>query len=306
MSDNKREEQGGQEEEREEGLRIMQQNVVKSLEAQLALLEAVVEGFEVVCIQEQYIDFREQSRAFMTWRSVYPQSGGDADHRQRAVTWIHTKLATDTWHTLQIDSPDIVGIIMNTSRGKTRIFNIYNNCMHSESIDMLKQYFRTREVREMEEEGVEDVWVGDFNRHHPMWDEARNSHLFMAANLDVAEELLEVAVERGMEMTLPKGLPTLEARATCNLTRPDNVFCSASLIEAIVKCDVHPEDCLPIADHFPIVTHLNTSIQQAVVETKKNFRAVDWKELVKLMTERLATITPPKELESLMEFKTAV
>jgi hypothetical protein len=133
-----------------------------------------------------------------------------------------------------------------------------------------------------------------------------NSHLFTAANLDAAEELLEVVAERGMEMTLPKGLPTLEARATRNLTRPDNVFCSASLIEAIVKCDVHPEDRLPIADHFPIVTHLNTSIQRAVVETKKNFRAVDWKELVKSMTEQLATITPPKELESLMEFETAV
>jgi hypothetical protein len=93
----------------------MQQDVVKLLEAQLVLLEAVVDGFEVVCIQEQYIDFREQLRAFMTWRLVYPQSRGDADHRQRAVTWIHTKLATDTWHTLQIDSPDIVGVALNTS-----------------------------------------------------------------------------------------------------------------------------------------------------------------------------------------------
>jgi endonuclease/exonuclease/phosphatase family metal-dependent hydrolase len=173
----------------------------------------------------------------------------------------------------------------HVSRGKIRIFNVYNDCMHSESIDAVKQYFRTREARELEEKGVEDVWVGDFNRHHPMWDEAHNSHLFTAANLDTAEELLEVVAERGMEMTLPKGLPTLEARVMHNLTRPDNIFCSASLTEAIVKCNVHPEDCLPIADHFPIVTHFNTSIQQAVVEVKKNFRAVDWKEFVKLMTE---------------------
>ena len=33
------------------------------------------------------------------------------------------------------------------------------------------------------------IWLGDFNRHHPMWDEERHAHLFTRAALEVAQLL---------------------------------------------------------------------------------------------------------------------
>ena len=46
--------------------------------------------------------------------------------------------------------------------------------------------------------------------------------------------LLEIVVDHNMEMTLPKGLPTLEVMSMKNLTRPNNIFCSANLVDQII------------------------------------------------------------------------
>jgi hypothetical protein len=65
-----------------------------------------------------------------------------------------------------------------------------------------------------------------------------------------------------MEMMLPKGLPTLEVMSTKNWTRPDNVFCSANLVDKIIRCDTDPSRRGPGADHVPIVTTVELPITQ--------------------------------------------
>ena len=62
------------------------------------------------------------------------------------------------------------------------------------------------------------MWGGDFNWHHPMWEEERNHHLLVAGALREAKKLLTLIADFRMEMTLPKGLPTLEAMSTKNWT----------------------------------------------------------------------------------------
>ncbi|TFK22650.1 hypothetical protein FA15DRAFT_595713, partial [Coprinopsis marcescibilis] len=64
-----------------------------------------------------------------------------------------------------------------------------------------------------------DVWLGDFNRHHPMWDRDEDQCLFFRRNLDDAEVLIDMVTEWGMEMTLPRGIPTLK-NSQGNWTRP--------------------------------------------------------------------------------------
>ncbi|KAI0310473.1 hypothetical protein OF83DRAFT_1070482, partial [Amylostereum chailletii] len=54
-------------------LRIWQQNLNRSNNAQQAMLETVAdENIDIICIQEPYIDFRQQSRANSQWFTVYP------------------------------------------------------------------------------------------------------------------------------------------------------------------------------------------------------------------------------------------
>jgi hypothetical protein len=95
-----------------------------------------------------------------------------------------------------------------------------------------------------------------------MWDKERNGHLFTAANLNAAEELIELIANNHLEMVLPKNIPTL-INSAGNYTRPDNVFISQAIAHWIVNCNTSPEDTPPKADHFPILTTLDLSIPEA-------------------------------------------
>jgi len=50
------------------------------------------------------------------------------------------------------------------------IFNIYNNSANEETIRLLTEFHcRNKASLEQVAEGVAHIiWVGDFNRHHPM------------------------------------------------------------------------------------------------------------------------------------------
>ena len=53
--------------------------------------------------------------------------------------------------------------------------------------------------------GESVIWLGDFNRHHPLWDEERNAHLFTKAALMAAQTLLDLISKYDMQMTLLLG-----------------------------------------------------------------------------------------------------
>jgi len=80
------------------------------------------------------------------------------------------------------------------------------------------------------------LWLGDFNTHHPIWDENRNSHLFMHANLNKAQVVIDAMANYNLQMLLPKDIPTLCAMASQNFTHLDNVLASSSLQELITEC----------------------------------------------------------------------
>jgi hypothetical protein len=89
------------------------------------------------------------------------------------------------------------------------------------------------------------IWAGDFNRHHPLWDELRNQHLFTTENLAYAQPLLDLLARHRMAMALPRDIPTLRAFRTKNHTRLDNVFCSTSLLPLYITCTTDPEQMPP-------------------------------------------------------------
>ena len=107
------------------------------------------------------------------------------------------------------------------------------------------------------------VLVGDFNRHHPLWDDHNSTHLFMPANLVAASVLINLVEAFGMDMPLPAGMPTLETFRTRSLSRPDNVFCSTPLMQAFTECQVKPELRPARTDHFPVVGTLNLAPERS-------------------------------------------
>ena len=81
-----------------------------------------------------------------------------------------------------------------------------------ETLQKMEAHLQRREVEEtanVERLMEGDIWLGDFNRHHPMWDSAKNSRLFTRAALMEAQELISILADYDMTMALPEGIPTI-------------------------------------------------------------------------------------------------
>lgn len=289
-------------------LRIWQQNVNKSLNAQLALLHEVTpEEADLIFLQEPYIDHNKLTRAVPAWHVIYPRRHHDRAEKTRSIILVNKRLATNSWTDIEIQSPDITGLTLSLEHGIFHLFNVYLDCEDNRSLTTL-----TRTCRHLgstiTDQSVPQhmLWAGDFNRHHPIWDEERNHHLFTATNLDKAQTLLNAIAAFDLQMLLEQGVPTLEATRTKNLTRPDNVFASEGIVERTLTCTVYPDRRPPYTDHFPVSTEIELTIEEPTDIPRHNFRMVDWDDFKGTLKNELQTQNIPAAIRNEMSFDAAL
>ena len=191
-------------------LGIWQQNLNKSNDAQVDLLNlAKPAEWSVLALQEPYINRNNKTHSSSHWRVIYPVVHG-ADHapRTRSVLMISKQLSTNVWNEIQVPHPDVTAVTIRTEGGTTHIFNLYVDADSDAAIHAAAR--ATQKLLERNDD-ASIIWLGDFNRHHPQWDEERNNHLFTAVNLTAAELLLTKVAEAGLDMVLEPGTPTLQA-----------------------------------------------------------------------------------------------
>lgn len=186
-------------------------------------------------------------------------------------------------------SPDITAIQLSGGFGRLRLFNIYNACEHSKTLDKLDEYLSSTNPDANDSSPTYDMWIGDFNRHDPMWEDPAHQHLFTRRHLNDADILISLLADYGMDLVLPPGLPTLEHMRTKARHRVDQVFCSSEITSAVMRCDVLP-DRPPCTDHFPVITILDLDSARYRPPPTYNFRDVDWGEFRELLRERLRQV----------------
>lgn len=125
--------------------------------------------------------------------------------------------------------------------GAIQLYNIYNDSNHHNTLTFIVQHLASQPCNAGSCAIKGSLLLGDFNRHHPLWDDPGNHHLFTAANMTAAQPLLDILATHGLCMAPPAYKPTLQANALKNLTRLDNVFCSDLILEAITQCGIHEE-----------------------------------------------------------------
>jgi ribonuclease HI len=282
----------------ERKLVIWQQNLNKSSDAQLDLLHRLYpDQFDIVATQEPHINFLGNAQATTHWITVYPTGHLDRKERTRALIMINRmSISSNAWTQLEIDSPDVVGVEITGEQGTLRLLNIYNNCDDDSAMEAVDRYMG-RANRRGVTAPLRYVWLGDFNRHSPLWDEDRNAHLFTRQNLEAADRLLSTTAKYGMQMVLPAGIPTLQAMATGNFTRVDNVFCDENSVGTFEYCNTEPAQRPVKTDHLPIISKIRMTTERNTFQSRYNFQKVDWENFGKKLKERLDTIEPPRELE---------
>ena len=201
---------------------------------------------------------------------------------------IGRKIATNSWPAIDVGSPDITAVKIKTHNGCVILYNLYCDCTHSDSLFDLKKHLQAHtQDRENSKEDAEIIWLGDFNRHHPLWDDEWNTHLFMRSNLNEAQISINATINYNLQITLPKSLPTLIAMLTGNYTRTDNVFMSSTLTERLITCTTVPEDQPAKSNHFPIDTTLELKVHTTENKQKFNFHETDWKIFSELLESKL-------------------
>jgi hypothetical protein len=246
-----------------------------------------------MAIQEPYLDHLNASRLPVGWRPVYPSTHFDVKPpRSRSLIAVNPALSTNEWQKLDCPSPDVTAIRVLSSRGPIIIINVYNPCDTNTSLPHAEKLIQNARP------GEHIILLGDFNRHHPMWDEDRNAHLFSTSKLNLAQPLLDLIGEHGLAMALPKDIPTLQSTSSKNYTRPDNIFLSDTLYASLTLCDNAPESRPPCTDHIPIFTEIDASPSLVKHVERANFAKADWDLFRTRLTSLLAALPGLKYVTS--------
>lgn len=259
---------------------------------------------DIIAIQEPYIDFLRASRLLCHHIAVYPIGHLDnfANNKTRSLLLINTHIFTGSWTQLHVMSPDLTAIQIVRPFGTIWIFNIYNNCINDEAVDTTQHWMHSTAARNIPKAPLHNIWLGDFNRCHPMWDEPQNHHLFTSHNLNTAEHLITKLAELGLYMALPDSIPTLQLLVTGNHTRVDNVFCTEGLIDQVIMCNTLPEQHPMKTDHFPIIMVFDLQLENVATRERQNWKQVNWDNFKDELAQQLNRLDAPKEIEMEEEF----
>src|SRR5882672_11125049 len=115
--------------------RIRQQNTNKSLIAQTYMLHRTdPKLFNIIAIQEPFLDHFHNMRANQHWYMVYPREHFVNPGKTRSVILMNKAIAADTWTQVELKSSDITAVQVQTARGMVLLINMYNDNMNTDSI----------------------------------------------------------------------------------------------------------------------------------------------------------------------------
>ena len=262
-------------------LKIWQQNVNKSRTCQHDLISSgrlAREGIDIVALQEPKINEFGGTVTSREWTVIYPSTHASDPAKTRSIILIRADIITDNWTQIDANSGDITAITLRGRWGEIAIYNAYINCIYDQGLDELAKITRSHENRRGREPGQQahTIWLGDFNRHHPHWDNPSDIRLFTREALSSAEKLISEVANAGLELTLPPTRPTHKHNVTKKWTRLDQVFLSEHSMDALVACDTLRHTPGICTDHLPILTVLDLIIKHAPTKIITNYRDVDW------------------------------
>src|SRR5882672_882051 len=98
--------------------RIRQQNTNKSLIAQTDVLHRVdPKLFDIIAIQEPFLDHFHNTHASQHWYMVYPREHFVNPGKTRLVILMNKALAADAWTQVELGSSDVMAVRVQTGRG---------------------------------------------------------------------------------------------------------------------------------------------------------------------------------------------
>jgi hypothetical protein len=184
---------------------------------------------------------------------------------------------------------DVTAIRFRGDNSYISIFNIYNEITKNDTIACLDQYLdrNLSYVRPVMTDHV--LWLGDFNRHHPIWEDEKNHHLYETE--EYISPFIDLLYKHDMVLALPKGIPTFQA-CSGNWTWPDGVWRTSSPNDPIIWCDVLLAIRPPAAYHLPVIIVVDLPLPRSAVPPTLDFRNGDWPQINDTLKRKLDSESP--------------
>ena len=295
-------------------LNIWQQNVNRSCTCQHDLISSVAlarQGIDIVALQEPAINNSRATIATRDWVSVYPTTHGKEPSRKCFLILIRSNIITDQWKQIDFPSGNVTTIAIHSNWGELLLYNIYNNCTTNDTVIQLETFNRTRpspnrsNINGSNSNTQPTIWLGDFNRHHPHWDNPNDTRLFTKAAIQDTEVLINAIGEIGLNMVLPLGILTHLHNVSKKWTRLDHIFITEDHMSTIMICEALADTPGVNTDHLPILTSLDLDLARAPSNPPKNFQNVDWEEFENDLTDRLNKLPAPTAIKTTGELDKA-
>jgi hypothetical protein len=189
---------------------IWQQNVNRSHTCQHTLISSAAltrKGIDIVALQEPAINNFGTTIASREWIPVYPSTHNTDPHKTRSLLLIRSNLLTDQWKQIDIPLGDVTIINISGNWGDMTVYNIYNDCEKNDTIHQLEAFSQacanSSNRTNANNKGIKSIlWLGDFNRHHPHWDDPANTILFTRSAIRDAEILITAVAELSVTFLL--------------------------------------------------------------------------------------------------------
>ena len=146
-------------------LKIWQQNLNKSDKAQFDLINALIhKEWDVLLLQELYIDSFGNTKATSRWHVIYPSSHLADSLTCRSVILVNASLDTNAWAQIPLEgSNDLTAIQFRLPQGHITIFNIYNDCTHQNTLITFRLFMQQHSASLLASTNDRMIWCGDFN-----------------------------------------------------------------------------------------------------------------------------------------------
>ena len=211
-------------------------------------------GIDIVALQEPAITNFSTTIASRDWVMVYSSTHSSDPNKTHSLLLIRNNILTEQWKQVDFPSGDVTIVQLGRNWGELMLFNIYNDCENNDTINQLETFTQTHTAASgwNREDTKPVIWMGDFNQHHPHWDNPANTRLFTRKALDNAELLISTVAGLGLDLALPHSIPTHLHNVTKKWTRLDQVFVSEDHIDSVVTCNVLSDTPGINTDHIPI------------------------------------------------------
>jgi exonuclease III len=271
-------------------LSILQYNVRKSRDIVMATLlrDPRIHEYDILAVQEPWRNpytATTHHPAKDVFHLCYPAAEGE-EGPARVCFFVNKKIDHSRWR-FREHSKDVCSLVIKLSadhqdQQKVAVHNIYNAGGVGSPIP--RTLTDIRAVLE-EHSSDEQILLGDFNLHHPLW----GGQAVRYADPQ-AEDLIAIIEDFDLSSTLAPGTITYEEAA--RQTTIDLCLVTVGLVDRVIRSQVDRE-LDHDSDHLPISTVLDMTVQHLQNTAKRNWKRMNEATYLKILKQTLPPLRRP-------------